>query len=120
MAEGLARHLMPDDFTAQSAGSVPSEVRAQAIAVMAEAGIDITQQWSKGVDDIDASSIDYVITLCAEESCPVTLHHAVRLHWPVFDPAGHDHKSKAEQLQDFRQARDIIRKKLEAFFEQLP
>ena len=115
LAEGLARHIIPDDWTTQSAGSIPTLVRPQAISVMAEAGIDITEQWSKAVEDIDAQYIDCVITLCAEESCPVTLHHAERLHWPIPDPAGYDTEPTEDQLKRFRDARDTIRHKIEAF-----
>ena len=118
LAEGLARHMAPNHWIIQSAGSVPTRVRPQAITVLAEAGIDITEQWSKGTHEIDAGSIDCVITLCAEESCPVLLHHAERLHWPIPDPAGFEHEPSEAQLQRFRQARDTIRVKLEDFFAQ--
>ena len=116
IAEGLARHMAPKHWNIHSAGSVPTRVRPQAITVLVEAGIDISDQWSKGTDEIDTESIDCVITLCAEESCPVLLHHAERLHWPVLDPAGFENEAPEAQLQRYRQARDTIRVKLEDFF----
>ena len=70
MAEGLCRakctaqHL---PFDVASAGSVPTHVNPHAIEVMREIGIDITQQYSKSVDDIDAGSFDHIVTLCADE-----------------------------------------------------
>lgn len=108
IGEGLARHMSPEHWTSQSAGSVPTTVRPQAIQVMEEAGIDISLQWSKIVSEIDPKTVDCVITLCAEESCPAFLHNAERLHWPVADPAGHEHDSLDAQWVRFRDARDTI------------
>ena len=118
LAEGLARHMAPDHWIIQSAGSIPTEVRPQAITVMAETAIDITEQWSKDIDDIDTADVDCVITLCAEESCPTVLHHAERLHWPIPDPAGFEHESSHQQIQRFRNTRDTIRSKLEVFIQE--
>ena len=112
LAEGLARKMAPTDWNIQSAGSHPSFVRPQAIAVMAEAGIDISEQWSKAIDDIDCQPIDCVITLCAEESCPVLLQHAERIHWPIPDPVGAEADNS---LQSFREAKATIAAKLEQF-----
>lgn len=113
MAEGLARQMFGDEVTVQSAGSEPSRVNPLAIRAMAELGIDLGAQHSKSVDTIDAKSVDLVITLCAEEVCPVFLSAAQRLHWPLTDP---DRKNEAlsdeERLQYFRVARDEIRERL--------
>ena len=82
---------------------------------MQEIGIDITGHDSKSVDSIDPAGIDVVITLCAEEVCPVFLAEAKRLHWPIPDPASDDPSlSQDELLVRFRTARDTIRGKLEA------
>ena len=109
MAEGLARHLLGDEFSVQSAGSRPSRVHPLAQEVMAELGIELTGQRSKSVETIDPATVDVVITLCAEEVCPVFLGEAERLHWPLQDP---DRKvpglSREEQLAGFRRARDAI------------
>lgn len=113
MAEGLARTIFGDAVRVQSAGSQPSRVNPFAIRALQELNIDITSQTSKSVDTIDPASVDLVITLCAEEVCPVFLSKAKRLHWPLQDP---DRKnevlSDAERLAHFRTARDEIRKRL--------
>lgn len=112
MAEGLARHLFGDRVTVQSAGSAPTRVNPHAIAVLAELGIDATGHSSKLVDDIPADSIDLVITLCAEEVCPVYPGRVERLHWPLPDPAG---APPDQALQRFRDVRDMLHERLEAF-----
>ncbi len=115
MAEGLARDLFGDAVRVQSAGSAPSRVNPFAIRAMAELGIDLEAHTSKSVDTIDPDSVDLVITLCAEEVCPVFLSSAARLHWPLRDPdrKGED-LTDDERLQHFRVARDQIRARLEA------
>lgn len=116
MAEGLARALLGDRARVQSAGSRPSRVNLHAIEVMREIGIDLAAHASKSVDTIDPASVDTVITLCAEEVCPVFLGGAERLHWPVPDPASDDPAIGREQmLARFRAARDAIRGKIERF-----
>ncbi len=114
MAEGLARHIFGDSATIQSAGSEPSRVNPFAIAAMKELGIDLATHSSKSVQNIDPDSVDLVITLCAEEVCPVFLSKARRMHWPLQDP---DRKNEVltdeERLQHFRVARDQIRTRLE-------
>jgi arsenate reductase (thioredoxin) len=112
IAEGLARQLFGDGAAVQSAGSQPSRVNPYAIEVMREVGVDLSGHTSKSVDSIDPGSVDTVITLCAEEVCPVFLSSARRVHWPIPDPAGPD-LPRDEMLQRFRQARDTIRAKLE-------
>ena len=116
MAEGLARMTFGDRATVQSAGSQPSRVNPYAIEVMRELGAELTSHVSKSVDTIDPASVDTVITLCAEEVCPVFLGKARRLHWPIPDPASADPSlARDEMLRRFREARDTIRDKLEAF-----
>jgi len=113
MAEGLARHIFGDVVRVQSAGSNPTQINPLAIEVMAEIGIDISGQTSKAVNTIDPATVDTVITLCAEEVCPVFLGQAERLHWPIPDPAGHEDESHAQQLERFRAAREQIRGRLD-------
>jgi arsenate reductase len=116
MAEGLARMMFGDRVTVQSAGSQPSRVNPYAIEVMKELGADLGTHASKSVATIDPASVDTVITLCAEEVCPVFLGEAHRLHWPVADPASSDPSiPRDEMLRRFRAARDTIRGKLEAY-----
>ncbi|MBE0559185.1 MAG: arsenate reductase ArsC, partial [Proteobacteria bacterium] len=115
MAEGIARSLAPEGVQVSSAGSVPSIVRPQAIRALGEIGIDISGHRSKGVESIDSSSVDAVITLCAEEVCPVFLGKAFRLHWGMRDPAS-TQGSEEEKMDAFRQTREELRHRLEALF----
>lgn len=115
MAEGLARAAFGPGVRVQSAGSRPSRVHPLAIAAMAERGIDIAGQASKSVDSIDPSDVDLVITLCAEEVCPVVFGDARRLHWPLLDPDREAEGLTPEaKLQQFRDARDEIAARLDA------
>jgi arsenate reductase (thioredoxin) len=114
MAEGLARSMLGPHVHVQSAGSKASKVNPYAVEVMREIGIDLGSHHSKSVDTIDPSTIDTVITLCAEEVCPVMLGKARRLHWPIADPASDDPSiTRDEFLGRFRAARDQIRARLE-------
>ncbi len=114
MAEGLARSIFGDAVTVQSAGSAPSRVNPFAIQAMEEVGIDLRTHSSKSVDTIDPASVDLVITLCAEEVCPVFLTRAPRLHWPLQDPdRKHEELSDEQRLGHFRTARDQIRSRIE-------
>jgi len=109
MAEGLARQRFGDRVRVQSAGSNPSRVNLYAIEVMREVGVDLTTHHSKSIDSIEAASVGTVITLCAEEVCPVYLGHVERIHWPIADPASNDPSlSRDELLSRFRTARDQI------------
>ena len=111
MAEGLARHLFGERATVQSAGSMPAFVHPRAKAALAEIGIDISPQRSKAVDEIDLAGVDLIVTLCAEEVCPVVPGRIERLHWPLSDPAA---APAASADARFRETRDEIRRRLEA------
>jgi protein-tyrosine-phosphatase/N-acetylglutamate synthase-like GNAT family acetyltransferase len=116
MAEGLARMLLRDRIPVQSAGSEPSTVNPYAVEVMAELGVDLSGHRAKSVRTIDPAGVDTVVTLCAEEVCPVFLGKVCRLHWPVPDPASKDTTiPREEMLARFRAARDAIRARLEDF-----
>ncbi len=115
MAEGLARALAPAGTTAWSAGSHPTSVRAEAVAVMEELGIDISRHRSKTVAEIPTAEIDTVITLCAGEECPVFLGTARRLHWGLPDPAAAT-GSEQERLAAFRRTRDELRRRIVGLF----
>lgn len=109
MAEGLARQLFGPGARVASAGSAPSRLNPFATEVMAEIGIDISAQRSKSVDEVDLAGIDLVVTLCAEEVCPVLPGHIRHLHWPIADPASSDPALTPEDLRArFRDARDRI------------
>ena len=115
LAEGLARSLAPAGVKVSSAGSSPSRVNPVAVRALDELGIDIRAQRSKSVDAIPPGDIDAVITLCAEEVCPVFLGKAHRVHWAFPDPAGAG-ASEDEQLQAFREVRDELRRRLAVVF----
>ena len=113
MAEGLSRRLFGARAVVQSAGSFPARVHSEAIAALAELGIDISTQSSKSVQSIDLTQVDLVITLCADEVCPVVPGaHFERLHWPLSDPAA---APAAERAARFRATRDEIARRLETF-----
>ncbi len=119
MAEGLGRKILGENVRVRSAGSEPSQVNPFAIEVMHELGIDLTTHHSKSVQSIDPRTVDTVITLCAEEVCPVFLGSARRLHWPIPDPASKDPAISREQmLQRFRVARDTIQGMIERFAQE--
>jgi arsenate reductase (thioredoxin) len=113
MAEGLARQMLGPDVAVLSAGSAPSSVNPHAVEAMAELGIDISAQHSKPVEDIDIGTLDLVVTLCAEEVCPVLPGRVRRLHWPIPDPASKDASISPDAMRErFRTARDQIRSRL--------
>jgi len=113
MAEGLARAQLGSDIEVLSAGSRPATVNPYAIEAMRELGIDISGHRSKSVDEIDPDGLDAVITLCAEEVCPVLPGRVRRLHWPIPDPASSDPAISTEDMrQRFRSARAAIRERI--------
>lgn len=116
MAEGIARDLLGDRLPVQSAGSAPSRVNPLAVRALAELGIDLSAQRSKSVDEVDRDAVGTVITLCAEEVCPVYLGDARRLHWPLPDPAGHE-EPESESLERFRAVRDELRRRIAGWLE---
>lgn len=115
LAEGIARSLAPPDVRISSAGSEPTSVRPLAIAALAEIGIDIRAHRSKTVADIDVDSVDAVITLCAEEVCPVFPRAVLKIHWGLPDPAAATGDEPA-RLAAFRDVRDELRRRLGAVF----
>lgn len=121
MAEGLARNILGDKAWVESAGSEPKTVNAFAIEAMREIGIDISAHYSKSYEQLSrefVEGLDYVITLCAEEVCPVmAAPRAKRLHWGFTDPAN-TRATSEEQLAVFRQIRDGIKMKLAEFRSQ--
>jgi arsenate reductase len=116
MAEGLLRHMAGDRIDVFSAGTRPGTVRAEAIAVLAELGIDIRSHRSKHVDDFAGQPFDYVITVCdnAKESCPVFPTGTRRIHWSFEDPAAAA-GDEPQRLAEFRRIRDQISRRLTEF-----
>ena len=115
MAEGIARSLAPAGVKISSAGSRPSKVNPLAIQALAEVGIDIRGHSSKAVETIPPDDVEVVITLCAEEECPVFLGKARRIHWGLPDPGGAG-LTDAQKLQSFRDVRDELRRRLAVVF----
>jgi arsenate reductase len=116
MAEGLLRHEGADSYCVSSAGTHPTHVRPEAVAVMKEVGIDISGHCSKSVDQFVGQQFDYVITVCdnAKKTCPMFRGMAERLHWSFEDPAeleGSDEQRRAA----FRKVRDEIRARISEF-----
>jgi arsenate reductase len=115
MAEGVARSLAPAGVKVSSAGSAPSKLNPLAVKALAELGLDISSQYSKSVNDVPPGEVDVVVTLCAEEVCPVFLGQAMRVHWGLPDPAGVQ-GDEAARLQSFREVRDELRRRLARVF----
>ena len=114
MAEGIARSLAPPEVKVSSAGSEPTSVRPQAVEALREIGIDIGDHRSKGIDEVERT-VEAVITLCAEEVCPVWLDDVPRLDWGLPDPAAVE-GSEAEVLDAFRAIRDELERRLRMLF----
>ena len=111
LAEGLARRLAPSDTRVYSAGSEPGTINPLAVRVLAEVGVDASAQHSKGLDAIPLDEIDLVVTLCAEEGCPLFPRPVRKLHWPLPDPAKAS-GSDEERLAAFRAVRDELAARL--------
>lgn len=120
MAEGWARQLKSDDIQPYSAGTHPSTLNPFAVQVMAEAGVDISGQRSKHVNELHDIDFDCVVTVCdaANESCPALPGNARRLHVAFDDPPklATNAKNDDEVLAHYRRVRDEIR----AFVEGMP
>ena len=113
MAEGWARRLGGDRLEVRSAGIEAHGQNPRAIAVMAEAGVDISSQASRKLTDETLAWADHVVTVCghADEHCPALPPGTRKEHWPLEDPAkatgGED-----EIMQVFRQSRDEIKSRV--------
>lgn len=107
MAEGLARAMLPASVEVASAGSAPSQLNPLAFKALAEVDIDISDHRSKPLEAVAPETADLIVTLCADEVCPVVPSRVKRLHWPIPDPAVEN------SLAAFRTARDQIRARLE-------
>jgi arsenate reductase len=117
MAEGLLRHDAGDRFDVESAGTMASAVRPEAIAVMRELGIDISGHRSKNVDEFRNQRFDYVITVCdhARETCPVFFGATKQLHRSFEDPPPPLAGTDEERMKIFRRVRDELRAYLREF-----
>ena len=120
MAEGWARHLKSDVIEAFSAGIETHGMNENAVRVMKEAGVDISEQRSKHVNELLEVPLDYVVTVCdhANEHCPIFPRRVKHVHAGFDDPPrlAKTAKTEEEALGHYRRVRDEIR----AFVETLP
>jgi len=117
MAEGLLKQICQNEYEIFSAGTKPSIVRPEAIKVLREIGIDISNNRSKSVDEFVYEEIDYVLTVCdnAQENCPYFPAQTKLIHHSFLDPAKIE-GDEASRLSAFRRVRDEIKKYLENDF----
>lgn len=117
MAEGLLKHICDNEFEIYSAGSKPSIVRPEAIEVLEEIGVDISQNRSKSVDEFSETAIDYVLTVCdnAKENCPYFPAKTKLIHHSFDDPAEITGDEET-RLSAFRKVRDEISRYFEEDF----
>jgi len=122
MAEGWARHLGGTAVAVESAGIEAHGKNPRAIAAMAEAGVDISQQDSTIVDDAMLSRADVVVTVCghADEMCPTLPPGIRKVHWPLNDPAKAT-GSEDEIMSEFRATRDEVERRVrELLADEMP
>ena len=119
IAEALAKDMLPKSFDIRSAGSIPAEkVHKDAILVMGNVGIDISTNQTRSIDSIEAdfiNNLDYVITLCKEEVCPVVPEATKIFHWPNEDPDNNNF-NEIQSINAFTRTRENIFNLLKKFF----
>ena len=110
MAEGLLKHITKGEYEVSSAGTKPSIVRSEAIKVLAEIGIDISNNRSKSVEEFLTEEIDYVLTVCdnAKETCPYFPAKTKVIHHSFDDPPAIGEADEETTLKIFRRVRDEI------------
>jgi len=120
MAEGWARELGGSHVVVQSAGIEAHGKNPRAIAVMREAGVDISAQESTIVNQQMLDSADIVVTVCghADEQCPVLPAKVKKIHWPLTDPAKAT-GSEEVVMNEFRATRDEVKKRVTDLLAQL-
>jgi arsenate reductase len=116
MAEGMLRAWAGDRFEAFSAGTQRTRVRPEAIAVMAEIGIDIAGHTSKTLEPFMGEEFSWLITVCdqARESCPTIPGVRQQAHWSIDDPSAVEGDEDV-RLEAFRTARDHLRDRVHQF-----
>jgi arsenate reductase len=115
LAEALLRHLSNGEVESFSAGTDPVPIKAEAVEVMSEIGIDISRQRSKGLEAFQGQRFDFVITVCARaaEKCP-RWPGVEYVHWSIDDP-GAVTGSPELRHRAFRTARDELRQRIGLF-----
>ena len=119
MAEGFARHYGGGRLEAFSAGTAPRPVRAEAVEVMREVGVDISGQRSKGLEDVP-QEVDVVVTVCdrAAEACPIFPGSPRMEHWSLPDPA-EAQGTPEEVMATYRSVRDEVAERVRALVGEL-
>lgn len=121
MAEGLLRLLGGASFQVFSAGLEPHGVHPLTIAVMEEAGYDMSDHRSKHLNEFTGkNTFDYLITVCgnADERCPTFPGMGIRLHWGFEDPASYQ-GTEEEKLARFRETRDLIKARIQSWLAEI-
>ncbi len=120
MAEGWARYLSDEQIEVQSAGIEAHGKNPRAIAVMQEAGVDISTQQSTQLSTDMLNWADVLVTVCghADEHCPAIASGKHKIHWPLDDPAKAT-GSEEDVMTVFRTSRDDIRNRVQALLKQL-
>jgi arsenate reductase len=120
MAEGWAKHFGPAWLHVESAGIESHGKNPRAIAVMKEAGVDISQQESTKLTDAMLQQADYIVTVCghADEHCPAPPPGTRKEHWPLSDPAKAK-GSEEEIMAVFRATRDEVKARVEDLIARL-
>jgi len=119
MAEGFARAILPSDWRVYSAGTIAAGVHPLTVEAMKEIGIDISNQYSKTVEEIPIDEIECVITLCgsARDRCPVFPRTVMREHWPIEDPIWAVGTDSA--MDAFRKTRYEIKQRINELIKRL-
>lgn len=119
MAEGWAKHFSNSEIEVQSAGIEAHGKNPRAIAVMKEAGIDISQQESTKLTQNMLDWADVIVTVCghADEHCPALPATIEKIHWPLNDPAKAT-GSEEHIMEVFRASRDDIRDRVKVLVDQ--
>jgi len=120
IAEGWAKQFAPAGWSIESAGIEAHGKNPRAIAVMQEAGVDISSQESTRVTDAMLARADLVVTVCghADEHCPALPTTAKKLHWPLNDPAKAE-GNEEDVMQVFRSSRDDIKDRIKGLLAEL-
>ena len=115
MAEAFLRKYGNGQFEPHSAGLEPKGVNPLTVRVMSEAGIDISEQTSKGIEAyLGKTHFQYLVTVCddADQNCPTVWPGVnTRMHWSFEDPARFE-GSEEEKLARFRAVRDQIENRI--------
>ena len=118
IAEGLLRDMADDRFDVFSCGTHPSRVHPNAIAVMEEWGIDISNHTSDNINNYLDGGINIVISVCdhANKLCPIFPGDVQRIHWSVDDPF-QGWNQDASQLDNFRETRQDLKIRIQKLLD---